>query len=67
MRTSILKNMLLGVRDDAHDVVIDCFYAMCDSTDEDFIREVIDSARGISKLADEHLDTLLEIYKNSYW
>jgi len=40
---------------------------MCDSTDEDFIREVIDSARGISKLADEHLVTLLKIYEKSYW
>ena len=67
MRTSILKNMLLGTRDEAHDVVVNCFYEMCDSTDEDFIRETIDSARGISNLADEHLVTLLTTFENSYW
>lgn len=64
---NVLKNMLLATREEAHDVVIDCFYTMQDSTDEEQLRDTISAAMGISKLTDEHLVTLLSTYEHSYW
>ena len=59
-QVNVLRNLPEQTREDSHDVVVNCFLELQDAHDEDTLKEILETAKGVSDLADECLDEALE-------
>jgi len=59
-QVNVLRNLLEQTREDSHDVVVNCFLELQDAHDEDILKEILETAKGVSELTDGCLNEALE-------